>query len=200
MGKILLVHEAPDISELVTSALGEHKHSISYANTVKEANHALVGNQYEVAVTGENLRDGNGFDVLTTAHQADPNLSVVFLAGSPSLDLAVESMRRGAFDFLAQPLAPELLRDTIQRGCDYTLRMRERRNGNHRARLDWIDALPASFDLRALLSTIEKAVIERTLEATGGAQAEAARRLRLSRSDLSYKLLKYELRKETTVS
>jgi DNA-binding NtrC family response regulator len=64
----------------------------------------------------------------------------------------------------------------------------------------WIETLPASFDLRAFLSTVEKSLIERTLQSTHGAQAEAARRLGLSRSDLSYKLLKYELRKETAVS
>lgn len=68
------------------------------------------------------------------------------------------------------------------------------------ANLSWIEALPPSFDLRNLLSAVEKTVIERTLQATRGAQAEAARRLGLSRSDLSYKLLKYELRKETAAS
>ncbi len=64
----------------------------------------------------------------------------------------------------------------------------------------WIESLPPSFDLRGFLSTVEKTLIERTLQSTRGAQAEAARRLGLSRSDLSYKLLKYELRKETAVS
>jgi DNA-binding NtrC family response regulator len=49
--------------------------------------------------------------------------------------------------------------------------------------------------LREFLGGVEKAVIQKTLEATQGAQAEAARRLGLSRSDLSYKLSKYELRK-----
>jgi DNA-binding NtrC family response regulator len=66
--------------------------------------------------------------------------------------------------------------------------------------LAWIEALPPSFDLRNFLSTVEKTLIERTLQSTRGAQAEAARRLGLSRSDLSYKLLKYELRKETAAS
>jgi DNA-binding NtrC family response regulator len=66
--------------------------------------------------------------------------------------------------------------------------------------LAWIETMPSSFDLRNLLSTVEKTLIERTLQATRGAQAEAARRLGLSRSDLSYKLLKYELRKESTTT
>jgi DNA-binding NtrC family response regulator len=68
------------------------------------------------------------------------------------------------------------------------------------ANLAWIEALPPSFDLRDLLSRVEKTLIERTLQSTRGAQAEAARRLGLSRSDLSYKLLKYELRKESAAS
>jgi transcriptional regulator with GAF, ATPase, and Fis domain len=54
--------------------------------------------------------------------------------------------------------------------------------------------LPDSIDLRELLSSIEKKLIERALTAANGAQAEAARRLGLSRSDLSYKLGKYELK------
>jgi DNA-binding NtrC family response regulator len=54
--------------------------------------------------------------------------------------------------------------------------------------------------MRSFLAAVEKSLIERTLQATRGAQAEAARRLGLSRSDLSYKLLKYELRKETTAT
>ena len=66
--------------------------------------------------------------------------------------------------------------------------------------LGWIETLPASFDLRTLLSTLEKTLIERTLQSTHGAQAEAARRLGLSRSDLSYKLLKYQLRKESSAA
>ena len=57
---------------------------------------------------------------------------------------------------------------------------------------EWIESLPDSVDLRALVSSIEKKLIERALRSTDGAQAEAARRLGLSRSDLSYKLGKYD--------
>jgi len=73
-------------------------------------------------------------------------------------------------------------------------------NGHGSANMNWMETLPQSFDLRNLLSSVEKKLIERTLESTRGAQAEAARRLGLSRSDLSYKLLKYELRKVTAAS
>jgi transcriptional regulator with GAF, ATPase, and Fis domain len=57
--------------------------------------------------------------------------------------------------------------------------------------------MPQAFDLRVFLSELEKALVLRVLGATSGAQAEAARRLSLSRSDLSYKLGKYGVRTST---
>ena len=56
----------------------------------------------------------------------------------------------------------------------------------------WIESLPDNVDLRAMLGSLEKKLIERALASANGAQAEAARRLGLSRSDLSYKLGKYD--------
>ena len=56
------------------------------------------------------------------------------------------------------------------------------------------EMMPPAFDLRLVLNELEKALILRVLSATSGARAEAARRLGVSRSDLSYKLAKFGLR------
>lgn len=61
----------------------------------------------------------------------------------------------------------------------------------------WTDCLPDSVQLREFLAEAEKTLIERALRETQGAQAEAARRLGLSRSDLSYKLSKYGIKAAT---
>ena len=63
-----------------------------------------------------------------------------------------------------------------------------------RAPSQWVDCLPQSVQLREFLAEAEKTLIERALKETQGAQAEAARRLGLSRSDLSYKLTKYGIK------
>jgi len=51
--------------------------------------------------------------------------------------------------------------------------------------------LPEVDDLRNFLAEAEKTLILRTLRPTNCAQAEAARRLGISRSDLGYKIAKY---------
>jgi transcriptional regulator with GAF, ATPase, and Fis domain len=53
--------------------------------------------------------------------------------------------------------------------------------------------LPEQLDLRELLTALEKNLITRAIKTSGGVQAEAARRLGLSRSDLGYKVSKYSI-------
>jgi DNA-binding NtrC family response regulator len=58
---------------------------------------------------------------------------------------------------------------------------------------DWLRTLPATVDLRELVNTFEKGLIERALEQANGVQAEAARMLGVSRSDIGYKVTKFAL-------
>ncbi len=52
----------------------------------------------------------------------------------------------------------------------------------------WLGSLGERLDLRETLAEVERRLVARVLNEAGGVQAEAARRLGLSRSDLSYKL------------
>jgi DNA-binding NtrC family response regulator len=65
------------------------------------------------------------------------------------------------------------------------------------AALDWLAAMPETVNLRDLLEQTEKTLISRALKSASGVQAEAARRLQLSRSDLAYKLTKYGMRTDS---
>ena len=68
--------------------------------------------------------------------------------------------------------------------------------GVNGSNVSWIDALPESVNSRELLEEVEKRLILRALKSSAGVRAEAARRLQLSRSDLAYKLTKYEIRSD----
>ncbi len=52
----------------------------------------------------------------------------------------------------------------------------------------WLDLLPRKGPLREVLHFVESGLIKRALDESGGVQAEAARKLGVSRSDLTYKL------------
>ncbi len=52
----------------------------------------------------------------------------------------------------------------------------------------YVESLPPAVELPAVLTKLEWALLDRALAQSGGIQAEAARRLGISRSDLNYKL------------
>jgi DNA-binding NtrC family response regulator len=224
MGRILVVDHEPQEQNILAESLAQDQHIVSGAAGVEEARGALRNQAFDVIVTERRMPDGDALDVVAAARQIDPNVSVIFLAEETTLRCTIESTHMGSFDLLAKPLISEVVRAAALRACEHTALLRENSrlkaeverltrapepvrsangagNGNHdRVDTGWIQNLPPSFDLRGLLAMLEKSLIERTLQSTRGAQAEAARRLGLSRSDLSYKLLKYELRKETTTA
>jgi len=57
----------------------------------------------------------------------------------------------------------------------------------------WIAQLPETIVLAEQLESIERDLLEKALTAANGVQAEAARRLGISRSDIAYKIKKYGL-------
>ena len=118
---------------------------------------------------------------------------MVLLTAVATIELAVESMRSGAFDFLTKPFLSshqELGADDLPLG-----QKEAAANGNGGACSAGISIPVAdTFDLTGVLEHAEKELIVRTLTSTHGAQAEAARRMGLSRSALAYKLTKYAIR------
>ena len=52
-------------------------------------------------------------------------LPVILLTAVATIELAVESMRHGAFDFLTKPFQPEVVRATVRRACERTRLLRE---------------------------------------------------------------------------
>ncbi|MCC6487074.1 MAG: sigma-54-dependent Fis family transcriptional regulator [Candidatus Hydrogenedentes bacterium] len=62
---------------------------------------------------------------------------------------------------------------------------------------DVIAALPGELNVREVLDRLERDLLIRALDASGGAQAEAARKLGLTRSDMTYKVRKYDIRDHT---
>ncbi len=59
-----------------------------------------------------------GVEVLAKISQIDPTIVSIVITGYASIDSAVESMKTGAFDFLAKPFEPDRLLDSVRRGIE----------------------------------------------------------------------------------
>src|ERR1700735_1882387 len=107
------------------SNLKQEHHEVVEAAGVDDARGALTEHTFDAVITDQKMADGEGLDVLAAAREADPSLSVVFLTAFATIELAVESMRRGAFDFITKPFIPEVLLASTMRAMEHTRLVRE---------------------------------------------------------------------------
>ena len=125
MATIIVVDDEPHMRAILTANLQQDGHVVIEANGFAQAKNAITGNEYDVVVTDHKMPDGSGIDVLNLVRQDDPTASVIFLTAVGSIELAVDSIRGGAFDFLTKPFLPEVIRATAARATEHTKLLRE---------------------------------------------------------------------------
>jgi DNA-binding NtrC family response regulator len=125
MGRILIVDDEPHMRRILASTLSLDRHVSTEAGGVSEARAHLGAEGFDAVFTDQRMGDGEGLEVLAAAREADPALSVVFLTAFATVELAVKSMKEGAFDFVTKPFQPEVVRAAAKRACERTALLRE---------------------------------------------------------------------------
>ncbi len=125
MGKILIVDDEPHLRRILVSNLKQAGHEIVEAAGVGEARRAMSEHEFDAVITDQKMGDGEGLEVLAAARDTDAALSVVFLTAFATIELAVESMRCGAFDFITKPFVPEVVLASAVRAIEHTRLLRE---------------------------------------------------------------------------
>lgn len=125
MSKILVVDDEASMRRILIANLRRDGHVIAEASGFAEARALLAREDFDVVLTDQKMPDGNGLDVLHAAQQEDATTSVIFLTAVGTVELAVESMREGAIDFLTKPFVPEAVRTAVARACERTALLRE---------------------------------------------------------------------------
>jgi len=125
MGKVLIVDDEQSMRRILSSNLRLDSHVLVEAENASAAIALLAREDFDVVITDQKMPGGSGMDVLRTVQETDPTTSVVFLTAVGTVELAVESMRYGAFDFLTKPFVPDVVRATVRRACERTVLLRE---------------------------------------------------------------------------
>lgn len=130
MAHVLIVDDEIPLRRLLKSVLTEDGHEVTEASGVAEAWELLGANMVDVVVTDQRMADGKGSELLVYCQDMDSSLPVIMITAYASVDLAVEVMRAGAFDFVSKPFQPEAVRSSIRRAAEQTRLKRD----NHRLR------------------------------------------------------------------
>src|SRR5688572_23311494 len=112
---VLLVEDKDSLRAMLRHALEAQGHVVLEARDETEAVHQLRQARPAVVLTDLKLPTGDGFGVLRSAKELDPELPVVVMTAYGSIQDAVTAMREGATDFLAKPVDPDHLLLMVER-------------------------------------------------------------------------------------
>jgi DNA-binding NtrC family response regulator len=98
------------------------------AQSGKEALKILQDGCFNCAVVDVMMPEMDGLELLRRIHRLHPNVAVILLTGHASVELGVQGMEIGAFEYLMKPVEFDELLDTIRRAAIATNGMPESRN------------------------------------------------------------------------
>jgi DNA-binding NtrC family response regulator len=100
---VLLVDDELEFLETLVKRLTKRGLNISTAKSGEDALKIIRGKGIDVAVLDVRMPGMDGIQTLRQIKKIDPLMEVIMLTGHASVEVAIEGMELGAFDYLMKP-------------------------------------------------------------------------------------------------
>ena len=124
MAKILIVDDEINIIKTLSSILTDEEHIVYSSKNGEEAREFLRTNDVDMAILDVWLPDVDGIDLLEQIKSLYPDTAVIMISGHGSIDIAVESTKLGAYDFIQKPLSMERVITSVNNALEH-MRLRK---------------------------------------------------------------------------
>jgi DNA-binding NtrC family response regulator len=115
--KVLLVDDEQEFLEPMAARLARRCISCMTAQSGEEALRLLRRERFDCAVVDVRMPVMDGLELLRKVRESYPTLPVVLLTGHASVELGIQGMELGAFEYLMKPVELDELLDTIRRAA-----------------------------------------------------------------------------------
>jgi two-component system response regulator AtoC len=116
--KILVVDDEPILRDSLEVALKTSNYEVMTARTGEEGLERFKNENPDLVLLDHWLPGINGDEVLRRIKEKDPEIPVIIMTAQGSIEMAVNSMKMGAFDFLVKPFELDQVEDLIKKGLD----------------------------------------------------------------------------------
>ena len=122
---ILIVDDEAHVRSMIGATLQRQGYGVQLAASSREALEHLGKNAFDLVLTEIAMRDGSGIALLERIRKQHPQLPVAMVTAVHDIGVAIDSMRRGACDYLLKPFEREHLLNTVHRALDHRHVMQE---------------------------------------------------------------------------
>jgi two-component system response regulator PilR (NtrC family) len=118
--RVLVVDDEPGLREMLAILFRREGMEVTLAPGFGPAREAVLNapEPYALVLTDLLMPDGNGMDLLSLVKHRSAGTQVIVMTAHGDVETAIESMRRGAYDFVAKPFATNELRALVQKALE----------------------------------------------------------------------------------
>ncbi|MCW9000194.1 MAG: sigma-54 dependent transcriptional regulator, partial [Kangiellaceae bacterium] len=109
----LIVDDEPDILQLLGITLSRMDIDSHKAENLGQAYSLLNEKKFDICLTDMRLPDGDGIELIDYIQKNHPELPVALITAHGNMEIAIEAMKAGAFDFLSKPVDLNSLRNLV---------------------------------------------------------------------------------------
>jgi len=113
--RILIVDDEEIICLILAQRLFKEGYICATANDGKEAVNQFYKQNFSLVISDMKMPGMGGMELLKAIKAANPKMMVIMVTAFPEIDMAVEAMRLGAYDFLIKPVDLDLLVFSVKR-------------------------------------------------------------------------------------
>src|SRR5476651_323918 len=125
--EILIVDDEEDIRDLIAGILRDEGYTTRVAGDSEAALAAVRARRPQLLILDIWLQGSklDGIEVLDTVKREQPDLPVVMISGHGTIETAVASIKKGAYDFIEKPFKADWLLHVVERALEASRLKRE---------------------------------------------------------------------------
>ena len=116
--KILVIDDEPILRDSLEVALKTSGYKVMTARTGEEGLEQFKSQNPDLVLLDHWLPGINGDEVLRRIKEEDPEIPIIIMTAQGSIEMAVNLMKMGAFDFLVKPFELDQVEDLIKKGLE----------------------------------------------------------------------------------
>lgn len=116
---VLLIEDNMLVSLGLQNILRDEGFEVAAAETGAAAKELLEKQPYDIILIDMRLPDMTGSDLFKEWHDKHPDSIFIFVTGHATVEMAVETLKAGAYDFLAKPIERPQLVKTLRKAVEH---------------------------------------------------------------------------------
>ena len=126
--RVLLIDDDPGILSILTEMLQRNSYDVVACDRPIDAIVKLREQAFDIVLTDISMPGMTGIELLEHVHKALPELPVILMTAYPGIDICIEAIKKGAYDFIIKPFKSAYLFHTIENALQMVHLKRLERN------------------------------------------------------------------------